>query len=496
MSLEVARKVADAVLYEGYLLYPYRATSRKNQVRWQFGVLGPAGAAEAGTGEESTMSAECLVRPQGQPRLSVHVRFLQLQTRSAEALQGSDFVPVSELAVDDSRWLTWDEAVECEQRLGPFPLDDDAQPIASALEVPEGREVEDLRDSSGALRGRLVRERQALSAALRVAVAPVGDLLRVRLTLDNSATAQPDKDAAIGVSFIGTHLLLQLDTGEFVSTVDPPEDAMEAAADCRQHRWWPVLAGPEGDSQVLLVSPIIIEDHAQLAPESAGALFDSTEIDEILTLRVMTLTDEEKAEARATDPRAAEIIDRCDAMTPEQLQALHGVLRHPHGIGAGLAADPFSGDPSAIDTSTADGPTSDPFALPDELTWTTDIESDTTGVFTPEAPWWDPEADASVAPATDVVVIRGVDVRKDSLVTVHPNRRADAQDIFFTGMTARVAAVLSDVDGDTHVAVTLVDDPAAELHDWYGRYLYFAPDELQPVLDGTGNAGTPEGEHT
>ena len=107
---------------------------------------------------------------------------------------------------------------------------------------------------------------------------------------------------------------------------------MAAAADCRQHRWWPVLAGPAGESRVLLVSPIIVEDHAELAPESAGALFDSTEIDEILTLRVMTMTDAEKAEARATDPRAAEIIDRCDAMTPEQLQELHGVLRNPHGV--------------------------------------------------------------------------------------------------------------------------------------------------------------------
>ena len=110
------------------------------------------------------------------------------------------------------------------------------------------------------------------------------------------------------------------------------------------------------------------------------------------------------------------------------------------------------------------------------------------------SPWWDPEADASVAPETDAVTIDGVSVSKGSLVTVRPHRRADAQDIFFTGMVGKVAAVLSDVDGDTHVAVTLVDDPAADLHEWYGRYLYFAPDELEPLPTGVEPSQTQEGD--
>jgi hypothetical protein len=96
-------------------------------------------------------------------------------------------------------------------------------------------------------------------------------------------------------------------------------------------------------------------------------------------------------------------------------------------------------------------------------------------------PWWDPAADAAVRPDTDSVQINGVRVAKGSLVRVHPSRRADAQDLFFAGQVARVTAVLGDVDGDVHVALVLVDDPAADLHDWYGRYLYFAPDELEPL---------------
>ena len=150
-----------------------------------------------------------------------------------------------------------------------------------------------------------------------------------------------DKDAALRSSLIGTHLLMAAAGARFVSVIDPPEDAREAAGRCRQHRCWPVLAGdggPDGQtSDVVLAAPIILSDHPAVAPESAVAMFDATEIDEILTLRVLTLTDEEKAQARATDPRAAAIIDRCEQLSPEELQRLHGIMRDPHGIAPAAA---------------------------------------------------------------------------------------------------------------------------------------------------------------
>ncbi|HEY5841453.1 MAG TPA: hypothetical protein VIU87_08285, partial [Mycobacterium sp.] len=177
-----------------------------------------------------------------------------------------------------------------------------------------------------------------------------------------------------------------------------------------------------------------------------GALFDGTEIDEILTLRVVTMTDEEKAAARATDPRAAAIIDQCDAMSPDAMARLHGTLRDPHLI--------------------------------------------------PEVPdgvdWWDPFADKAVDPELDGVLVDGVRIAKGSRVRLRPGHRsgargatiehrADAQDMFLEGRTARVTAVHEDVDGQRHVAVVVEDDPAADLHDWYGRYLYFAPEEVEPI---------------
>ena len=131
MTLALARLAADAVLYEGYLLYPYRATSRKNQVRWQFGVLGPPGAAEAGVGEERDLGVQVLLRPEsaasggadagGMRTVTVHLRFLQLQRRVAEREEPDGaYTPVDELRAGDAAWTSWDEAVEVERVLGPF----------------------------------------------------------------------------------------------------------------------------------------------------------------------------------------------------------------------------------------------------------------------------------------------------------------------------------------------------------------------------------------
>ena len=166
-------------------------------------------------------------------------------------------------------------------------------------------------------------------------------------------------------------------------------------------------------------------------PESPGDLHDGTEIDEILSLRTLTLTDEEKAEARATDPRAARVIDRVEALGPEGLLPLHGTLR----------------DVSRV-------------------------------------PWFDPLHPDPASPETDVVTIEGVPVRRGSRVRLEPGgagRRTDAQDLFVAGKTACVRAVLHDVDGGCHVGVTLEDDPAADLLDTQGRYLYFDPREVVPL---------------
>ena len=429
-SWDRARAVADAVLYEGYLLYPYRGTSTKNQSRWQFGVLGPPGAADTGLGEDDTLAAEFLV--EDAQAITLVVRFLQLQHRRAEReLSGGGFEPIDELTNSAGSWLTWDEAVECEISFGPLAFD--GQPQTLPLHAEKATDIEPVDG------GRLVRERREVRGVLTVACEPDGDLRRVTVRVSNVGAAATDKNDSIARSMIGTHVIAEVIGGRFVSLLEPPPAAADAVSRCRQHRCFPVLAGPPGTQDILLVSPIILYDHPEIAEQSGTALYDCTEIDEILTLRVMTMTDEEKAQARATDPRAAQIIDRCDAMSPDAMARLHGVLRNPHSP-AGLIPE-----------------------IPDGVDW------------------WDPLADNAVRPEIDAVLVNGVRVARGSQVRLRPRRNADAQDIFVAGKTARVASVHEDVEGNKHVGVVVDDDPAADLHDWYGRYLYFSPDEIEPL---------------
>lgn len=434
-----ARAVADAVLYEGYLLYPYRASSSKNQSRWQFGVLGPRGAAQATLGEDASLSTQVLLDPHGIPMVTGVIRFLQLQRRSVERdAGGGRFEPVGELRSGADAWVSWDEAVECEIPIDPFPVM--SLPATLDISVPSAREIEPVAG------GRLVRTRRELSGRLDMSAEQDGDLLRLTFDVCNTAAPADDKDEAIAVSLIGTHLLLEVADGEFVSLLEPPDWAAGAVARCRQHRCFPVLAGPAPHRDLVLASPIILYDHPEIAEQSKGALYDSTEIDEILTLRVMTMTDEEKAQARATDRRAAAIIERCDSMSPEAMLDLHGVMRNPHA------------------------PCREPGLIPD---------------IPAGVEWWDPTADTAVRPDSDAVLVNDTRVARGSRVRLHPSRRADAQDVFYADKIARVTSVHEDVDGEHHIGVVIEDDPGAELHDWYGRYLYFAPDEVEPLVEGS-----------
>lgn len=428
---ESVRVVADAVLYEGYLLYPYRATSDRNRSRWQFGVLGPPGAADTGFGEDDALSAQFPVRAAS--TLTLVVRFLQLQHRSAQQRTPDGcHEPVSELVTPAGSWLTWDEAVATEFTFGPIDLTAGSawsRPLVAAA----GTDVEDLGT------GRLVRQRHEVAAEVSVTINADGPVDRVSMTVRNTGTPATGRDDAIARSLIGTHVIAATD-GVFVSLLEPTADARSAVDRCQHHRCFPVLAGPPGTTDLMLVSPIILYDHPEVAEQSRGALYDATEIDEILTLRVMTMTDEEKAQARATDPEAARIIDQCDGMTPEAMLDLHGVLRAPHDAPTSLIPPV----PSGVD-------------------------------------WWDPLADNAVAPDADAVLVNGVRLTRGSRVRLHPGRRADAQDMFVTGKTARVASVHEDVEGRCHIAVAVEADPAADLHTTYGRYLYFSPDEVEPL---------------
>ena len=456
MTLERARAVADAVLYEGYVLYPYRASSQKNQVRWQFGVLVPPEQARADPSESSWSQTECLLERSGDAVVHVEVRCLQLQARTVEAIDATGtYRGVASLEVAHTTHIPWDEAVAHEIS-GSFTLDDLLRGEAEMpIEIAGGRDIEPIEAASGTPHGRIVRDRQTVTGRLRAKGerldGPV-DVVKLRLVTENTTamiTEGPTRDEALARSLLSAHTLVSIEGGAFLSSMDPPEWARRFTEGCENVGTFPVLMGDAGGNDVMLSSRIILSDHPQIAPESPGDLYDGTEIDEILTLRTMALTDDEKREARATDARAAEIIERVDSMPRETLDRLHGAIRS--------FEDPASAAGSA----------------PPDLT---SLGADE-GI-----PWWDPGLDASVSPETDEVLVHGVPVSKGSRVVLRPgHRRADAQDMFLVGRTATVHAVFFDVDGANHVAVTLDDDEAADLHQAHGRFLYFSPEEIEPA---------------
>ncbi|WP_093841750.1 hypothetical protein [Streptomyces aidingensis] len=501
-GFERLRPVADAVLYEGYLLYPYRRSSPKNRVRWQFGILAPRVWAErngpltpsvAGSAESWFQQTECLFRTAGDPAgavVRVRLRRLQLQHKGVERrTDDGGYAPAGSLEPEagGAVHLTFDEAVERETEFTAelAALCDGAGRTFRA-DAPGGTEIEPLPDDSG----RVVRRRLPVGARTTLTAEPLDaarGLYRLRVRTENT-TAAPDitvdtpREQVLRRSLIACHTFLGGTGVSFLSLTDPPEWAAGHARRCRNLYTFPVLAqgaaggepdghdrdpdpgpgpGPgPGREGLLLSSPILLPDHPSVAPESPGDLCDAAEIDEILSLRTMLLTDEEKREARATDPLAARILDRVDGMPQETLARLHGTIRSRRPV---------------------------------------------TGPVPRRArqPWWqepDPAGgeggEEGFRPATDTVAVGGTEVSGGSRVRLRPRGRgADAQDMFLAGRSARVAAVFRDLEGATHLAVTLDDDPAAELHSWYGRFFYFRPDEIEPLPAGAADEERADGRH-
>jgi hypothetical protein len=344
MNLRAVEQIAKAVLYEGYMLYPYRPSSVKNQQRWNFGVLCPQSYSEAQKGTEAwMMQTECLVQGNSLTRLEVRVRFLQLVARTvgeltapvAELLPGDipKFRAVNKLTVNDRVYQPWQEALEREVTLPVCNLESlGYRVLPDIFNFPAEKTFEYLGDGSDRIVAVIVRERQPLCGAVeilgeKVAAEVFKVSIRIRNTTPFEMSKESSREDALLSAMVSTHTVLGAQDGGFISLLAPSEHFSELAASCKNIGTWPVLVGEEGQCDTMLSSPIILYDYPQIAPESAGDLFDGTEIDEILSLRIMTLTDEEKREMSQSDERARAMLERTETMPVEQLMKLHGVLR-------------------------------------------------------------------------------------------------------------------------------------------------------------------------
>jgi hypothetical protein len=334
MNAAAADRIAKAVLYEGYMLYPYRPSSVKNQQRFNFGVLYPRAFSEANKGTEPwTMQAEWVVEGTLLTRLEVRVRFLQLGDRSVQQFVDGEFHPVQTLAVDDQTFYSWQDAVEREIELPAATIESLlAATLKHPFQLPPATAKDDLRDSHGVLAGQIVRTQHSIDGCVSVSVSAATDnVFKISVCVENFTVVHQaetvTRDHVLVRSLVSAHVLSGVVDGQFVSLLDPPSALKPMTAECRNQGVFPVLVGEEGQRDTMLASPIILYDYPQISPESAGDLFDGTEIDEILSLRILTMTDEEKREMSQSDQRARQMLERTENLPAEQFAKLHGALR-------------------------------------------------------------------------------------------------------------------------------------------------------------------------
>ncbi|MGD0629646.1 MAG: hypothetical protein ABR987_09845 [Terracidiphilus sp.] len=348
MNLENVEKIAEAVLYEGYMLYPYRASAVKNQQRWNFGVLYPRAYSEQQSGSDAwAMQTECLLEADLSTRLNIEIRFLQIVNRSIGRLRNPasklpadrepelalpDFELVEKLTVGGRTYTSWQEALERKVDLPAINPAAFSLQRQSFFEFREQRAFEPIVNPDGMIEGVIIREWESISGSVEIILKKCRDgLFKATVRLRNlTAFESPQVESrahSLSRSFVSAHTIFGAEGGEFVSLLDPPRDLEDFVAECTNIGTWPVLVGEDGAHDAMLSSPIILYDYPQIAPESPGSLFDGTEIDEILSLRILTMTDAEKQEMRQSDGRAREILERTENMPPEQFMKLHGVLR-------------------------------------------------------------------------------------------------------------------------------------------------------------------------
>jgi hydrogenase maturation protease len=377
MKDSLVKSIADAVLYEGYLLYPYRPSAVKNQQRWNFGALCPESYSLAQAGTESwAMQTQVLIEASPNTKLNVAVRFLHVLNREVAQAAADCHSPICEcghrelesfggihlgvvpvLEVNGRLFQPLQEAVEREVCLPQLELGESAIDNTSHLfSFPASETFEPLSDDSiREVVGALIRRQETIDGVVEIRVercelrssadeespntsephsgknSKANQLRKITVQIRNLTPFEDagklTRDDSLMRSFVSTHTILTVESGEFVSLLDPPEKFSEAAAGCSNVGTFPVLVGEEGTRDCMLSSPIILYDYPQIAPESPGSLFDGTEIDEILTLRIMTLTDEEKREMRNADDRARQILERTESLPVELFMKMHGAMK-------------------------------------------------------------------------------------------------------------------------------------------------------------------------
>ena len=467
MNAPWLEQLVEAVLYEGHILYPYRASARKNRQRFTFGRIYPRDYSRAQKGAEPCVQqTECLVQAGSEgPVIEVCVRFLRPLARDIGKLSSpatdwdpnepAPFIIVPELRVGEELFQTWQDAEERKIELAREALRPLTQQMA--ISVPGSRELEPIHDGHRRVVGVIRRTRAALQGSISLNVSAIdGEVFKVTVRIENTtpvpAADLDDPESVLMRTMASVHTILHVEGGEFFSMTERPADYAGAVGQCKNIGAWPVLVGDGQTLQrdTMLSSPIILYDYPKIAPESAGPLFDGTEIDEILSLRILTLTDQEKIEMRHVDEQARRLLERTEALPENAWLKMHGAIRE--------------GSPGAstAPTQAAPAPPGPEAAAPIEF-------DDFFGANT----------------RLHEVSLGGVYLRAGDRVRLRPKGRADVLDIALAGQTAVVEAVEQDAERRVHLAVVLEQDPGKDLGLMRqpGHRFFYGVDEVEPLRE-------------
>jgi hypothetical protein len=299
-------------------------------------------------------------------------------------------------------------------------------------------DLEPIRRLHGEIVGLVIRSQPAIGGSIEISTQQLeGTTIKVTARILNQ-TAIPesellDPEAILERTFASTHTILSVQGGEFISSTDPGDEFKAVARTCKNIGTWPVLVGDESkrERSTMLSSPIILYDYPKIAAESAGNLFDGTEIDEILSLRLQTLTDAEKFEMQHVDEQARRLLERTDALPGEALLKMHGVMRQAED--APIEFDDFFGASTRLDS----------------------------------------------------VTVAGVQLKAGDRIRIRPKARADVMDFALEGQIAIIEAVEQDLEKRVHLALVLENDPGKDfgMMRQPGHRFFYGVDEVEPLVE-------------
>ena len=296
------KKLIHTLLYEGYALYPHRGPALKNKTPLPFGVVYPEAFCMQNKLMHCEMQTECIVHGSADTTLDVTVKFLHVSNKAGHT---------------KSSW----QGIEREINPGKLNIGSLTQSITILPFRFDKSDIQKEINLFTAIEGCLIIHASEIPA--------MQNAFRISVVIINSTYIKNTESITVAevmnMSLIFTHTILKTEMGQFISQQNPPAKWKDMIEQCQNLHTWPVLI--DESNNTMLSSPIILHDYPKINRGTAGKLFDSTEIEEALTLHVNTFTENEKREIIHRDEKLRTLMDNINEITSQQIGNPHDTLK-------------------------------------------------------------------------------------------------------------------------------------------------------------------------